>query len=1469
MKKVSKRPHRAAFLRKWWQLLVLVLAFSSAKAQSDAARYMSVNGYGFKYKRHATDSVQLIPLFESPHTPYRAGAIKYRTSDSSIYAYTGTQWLKVNGSSVSTEGVDSLHIYTASDPAPDTLYQYVSGDSTLVGYIQKTTASNGLTKTANNIALGGFLNQSTLIDGADSWTLSLLGLTQFRVEAVSGGPGDGTINLSAGDTIAMSATSYKMNALNRSAAPQLKPMLYDTIDHVLYYGDVAGSPGSKVDSIHIYTASDPDPDSLYQYINGDSTLVGYIPKGGGGSGDTTITITPFPLYVTTPVDENDPDTLRVLRDSAYAVTRIIQDTTGANYSLRSTAGSLAEFPDGKLAVAYSFYKGATIGDLDSAVIAVKLSHDRGGSWVGPYFLLPPSGKKSIFVPSLLLQGDTLFMMAPVVNSDGTSDFWLFKSVDTGKTWNAGTQMSWTPGAHTHRSHALLRKVWKNPSGPDSVRVYYPWAINTPGSGVGTATGHYEGRLSYSDDNMVTWTELPVEFIADDSIVTEPNIHYSKRTDSLYYTWRGRSGHMLYSASGDRGMNWVQQTAVNSSTANFGIKKGNNMHSIEAVHDDHLYLAFVNPVVDGFIDNSANARKRAWIYASTSGSPRTFYPAQVIKGDTTGGRSYGDINICITTDYVYCLYYVASRGSTAYQYEMTRIPLNKFAYLGVADSLPGLYVKRSLQYHDTVIARFAPDRVLPAGVSDLGSIDIVSMPRNGSQALDKTVLGLVGRGIGSNTQTGLIIQGITPTNSAVTPSSNWDAALNFDGRYAGGELTNFDLVRFTNNANAPYLRMIPTASTDGANVWFKETALFGSATVGATTYELQVRDDVTHTTMGIENRVNDASQNRIDFLKTRGGSIASTNDFIGGFTFNVSGNYFKAIGSALTNSVTGARLVNYQFGTTNQANSNIIGMQLTSEGQFSLPVIATRSIDTTLYKDVVVDAAGNFYKTFWQASSGSYTFQHSITESGGTVNLVGDEASPGANEVYGTDASGNKVWKPDPAGGSVTDFVFTDGSGFDGTVSTSTSTPTLALTTSLTTGSVPFIGASGALSQDNANLFWNNTDKRLGIGTATPGYKLDLRGTTGVNLHMVNDTDDDGVYHAMGAGLYYIGMNSAYSGSTHTAKATTSAVSAMSGSTHFWYANSGLTAGNTYSLTERMRLNTTGLGIGTASPAALLHPETADGGTNAITFPFRISHVTSSTATTGFGVGLQAAAENGSGTTVVGGTLAWPFTDATAASEDVDFTVNLMAGGSAAAEKFRVLSDGRVRINSAYYLPSASGTNGQVLTLDGSNNASWQTPSGGTTLYTGDGSLSGSRIVSGGGTASLSLGASGSKLLNFGINSADDVNLNADDRVSINGGMSVKIGLATDADFTVTTNMMSVVLIDVSANRTLTLPSVQPGMLLIIHNQNSSGSFVWNVTGVLHNPANGSVTTLANDTVYMLQGVDDGVTPHWKIISLHN
>jgi hypothetical protein len=55
-----------------------------------------------------------------------------------------------------------------------------------------------------------------------------------------------------------------------------------------------------------------------------------------------------------------------------------------------------------------------------------------------------------------------------------------------------------------------------------------------------------------------------------------------------------------------------------------------------------------------------------------------------------------------------------------------------------------------------------------------------------------------------------------------------------------------------------------------------------------------------------------------------------------------------------------------------------------------------------------------------------------------------------------------------------------------------------LNVNLSTGSIPFMGASGLVTQNNANLFWDNTNARLGIGTATPLDRLHIS-TNGNNI----------------------------------------------------------------------------------------------------------------------------------------------------------------------------------------------------------------------------------------------------------------------------------------------------------------------------------------------------------------------------------
>lgn len=126
------------------------------------------------------------------------------------------------------------------------------------------------------------------------------------------------------------------------------------------------------------------------------------------------------------------------------------------------------------------------------------------------------------------------------------------------------------------------------------------------------------------------------------------------------------------------------------------------------------------------------------------------------------------------------------------------------------------------------------------------------------------------------------------------------------------------------------------------------------------------------------------------------------------------------------------------------------------------------------------------------------------------------------------------------------------------------------TTAFTAGSVVFAGASGVYTQDNANLFWDNSNDRLGIGTATPGAKLQI------------NTQDGFRFDVEAGAASTMRFGSALTGEATGAMAftrTTGAITFSNGSTGS-------------ALTERVRITGTGnVGIGVTAPAVPLEVST--------------------------------------------------------------------------------------------------------------------------------------------------------------------------------------------------------------------------------------------------------------------------------------
>jgi hypothetical protein len=130
------------------------------------------------------------------------------------------------------------------------------------------------------------------------------------------------------------------------------------------------------------------------------------------------------------------------------------------------------------------------------------------------------------------------------------------------------------------------------------------------------------------------------------------------------------------------------------------------------------------------------------------------------------------------------------------------------------------------------------------------------------------------------------------------------------------------------------------------------------------------------------------------------------------------------------------------------------------------------------------------------------------------------------------------------------------------------------TTAFTAGSVVFAGASGIYSQDNTNFFWDDTNNRLGVGTATPATKFDVSNASGRNVR-IGGFQFGGTSATADAGNNVVGSGAYYNGSNLTATATSATTLQYGNGTFFFYADTGLTVGNTFAFTPKFSIAASG------------------------------------------------------------------------------------------------------------------------------------------------------------------------------------------------------------------------------------------------------------------------------------------------------
>jgi hypothetical protein len=197
-------------------------------------------------------------------------------------------------------------------------------------------------------------------------------------------------------------------------------------------------------------------------------------------------------------------------------------------------------------------------------------------------------------------------------------------------------------------------------------------------------------------------------------------------------------------------------------------------------------------------------------------------------------------------------------------------------------------------------------------------------------------------------------------------------------------------------------------------------------------------------------------------------------------------------------------------------------------------------------------------------------------------------------------------------------------------------------------------------------------------------------------------------------------------------------------------------------------------------------------------------------------------------------------------------------GTNNTEQMRISSAGKVSLQTV----DSAGSPANMLWIDPVTKEVKKAavPSGGdgNGIYGGSGTLSGTTTVNGGGTSSLLLGASGSKLGGFTVYSASNINLY--------GAITYNVdGVTTDANHTVPAAIAIVEVTDnLTTNRTFTMPTPsQQGQTLTVIMKFSAGSNHFSLASAITDNSTGSTFTQLDWGKTYDFYVDAGVT--WRLI----
>lgn len=305
---------------------------------------------------------------------------------------------------------------------------------------------------------------------------------------------------------------------------------------------------------------------------------------------------------------------------------------------------------------------------------------------------------------------------------------------------------------------------------------------------------------------------------------------------------------------------------------------------------------------------------------------------------------------------------------------------------------------------------------------------------------------------------------------------------------------------------------------------------------------------------------------------------------------------------------------------------------------------------------------------------------------------------------------------------------------------------------LTPGSVVFAGASGLITQDNPNFFWDNTNNRLGIGTTTPGKTLDVKANlNGSGVVNIQNTHANGYssidfFDESGNQMGNVGYSNSGAGSY--------------GDALYFASNDAVDVVLSTNNVEGWRLKPSGfVGIGTANPSYKLHLMGGDarfedgssyfgtwaemdieynGGPDGY-MVFRNNTVGGSTTFSDNSLGTILSMENGTrnvGIGIINPTHRLQISNGNAAITNNNNTAGEMRfyEPSSSGSNYTAIRSQAQSSNVTYTLPAADGSSGQILSTNGSGSLSWATASASPSFTVG------SATVSSGNNHNLNIGS---------------------------------------------------------------------------------------------------------------------------------